>query len=52
MQQSSFLVDDSLMLLQAGDMVSSYTPGLEGAALSGCDAAEYLHDRLFNVASL
>ena len=39
---SSFLVDESLMLLQAGDMMSNYTPGLEGAALSGYDAAEHL----------
>ena len=39
---SSFLVDESLMLFQAGDMMSNYTPGLEGAALSGYDAAEHL----------
>ena len=45
-QLRSFLVDDELMLLQAGDMVSSYTPGLEGAALSGVDAAEYLLNKL------
>ncbi|KAL7468390.1 hypothetical protein ACHAXS_008612 [Conticribra weissflogii] len=38
----SFLVDEGLMLFQAGDMMSMYTPGLEGAALSGYDAAEYL----------
>jgi predicted NAD/FAD-dependent oxidoreductase len=41
-QQLSFLVDDSLMLYQAGDMMSTYTPGFEGAALSGMDAAEHL----------
>mmetsp|Transcript_15834 Transcript_15834/g.34265 ORF Transcript_15834/g.34265 Transcript_15834/m.34265 type:complete len:360 (+) Transcript_15834:353-1432(+) len=41
----SFLVDDNLMLFQAGDMMSTYTPGLEGAALSGSDAAEYLHSK-------
>ena len=44
----SFLVDNELMLLQAGDMMSRYTPGLEGAALSGHDAAEYLARKLSN----
>jgi predicted NAD/FAD-dependent oxidoreductase len=38
----SFLADDGLMLFQAGDMVSSYSPGFEGAAISGMDAAEHI----------
>lgn len=38
----SFLADEGLMIFQAGDMVSDRTPGLEGAALSGRDAAERL----------
>mmetsp|Transcript_24428 Transcript_24428/g.37009 ORF Transcript_24428/g.37009 Transcript_24428/m.37009 type:complete len:443 (-) Transcript_24428:42-1370(-) len=38
----SFLADDDLALYQAGDMMSNYTPGMEGAALSGIDAAEHL----------
>jgi len=42
----SFLVDDGMMLLQAGDMVSNHTPGLESAALSGYYAAGYLHEKL------
>ncbi|KAL7529629.1 hypothetical protein ACHAXR_004192 [Thalassiosira sp. AJA248-18] len=42
----SFLVDESLMLFQAGDMMSSHTPGLEGAALSGFNAAEDLYRKL------
>jgi hypothetical protein len=36
----SYLADESMMLFQAGDMMSSLTPGFEGAALSGCDVAE------------
>ena len=46
--QKSFLIDENLMLLQAGDMVSSFTPGFEGAAISGMDAAQYLLD-IFNL---
>mmetsp|Transcript_35123 Transcript_35123/g.74160 ORF Transcript_35123/g.74160 Transcript_35123/m.74160 type:complete len:466 (-) Transcript_35123:137-1534(-) len=42
----SFLMDESLMLFQAGDMMSCYTPGLEGAVLSGSDAAECLYEML------
>ena len=38
----SFIADTSLRLIQAGDMVSTYTPGVEGAVLSGLDAAEYV----------
>ena len=38
----SFLADDDLALYQAGDMMSNHTPGLEGACLSGMDAAEHL----------
>jgi hypothetical protein len=41
-EEKTFLSDDSLMLFQAGDMMSTYTPGFEGAAISGMDAAEYL----------
>lgn len=40
--ERTFLVDENLMLFQAGDMVSSYTPGFESSAISGIDAAEYL----------
>ena len=39
---ANFLADDELGLIQAGDMVSVYTPGFEGAALSGVDAAEHV----------
>mmetsp|Transcript_11587 Transcript_11587/g.16235 ORF Transcript_11587/g.16235 Transcript_11587/m.16235 type:complete len:477 (-) Transcript_11587:171-1601(-) len=42
----NFLLDDSLMLYQAGDMMSTYTPGYEGAALSGIEAAEHLIDQI------
>jgi predicted NAD/FAD-dependent oxidoreductase len=39
----SFVTDADLMLFQAGDMVAScYTPGFEGAALSGIEVAEYI----------
>jgi predicted NAD/FAD-dependent oxidoreductase len=37
-----FIADDDLMLFQAGDMMSRYTPGFESAAMSGMDAAEHL----------
>uniref|UniRef100_A0A7S4JB22 Uncharacterized protein n=1 Tax=Odontella aurita TaxID=265563 RepID=A0A7S4JB22_9STRA len=39
---TNFLADDDRMLFQAGDMVSGYTPGFEGAAISGMDAAEHI----------
>ena len=42
----SFVADDGLALYQAGDMVSCYTPGMEGAALSGMDAADHVLARL------
>ncbi|EJK59040.1 hypothetical protein THAOC_20791 [Thalassiosira oceanica] len=42
----SFVADDELALYQAGDMVSCYTPGMEGAALSGMDAADHVLARL------
>eukprot|EP00554_Chaetoceros_debilis_P010874 CAMPEP_0194108772 /NCGR_PEP_ID=MMETSP0150-20130528/8410_1 /TAXON_ID=122233 /ORGANISM="Chaetoceros debilis, Strain MM31A-1" /LENGTH=557 /DNA_ID=CAMNT_0038797557 /DNA_START=33 /DNA_END=1706 /DNA_ORIENTATION=- len=45
-ESSSFLHDEELMLYQAGDMMSSYTPGFESAALSGIDAAESLIRKL------
>lgn len=38
--ENTFLSDEDLMLFQAGDMMSSYSPGFEGAAISGMDAAE------------
>eukprot|EP00580_Thalassiosira_gravida_P018379 CAMPEP_0201676944 /NCGR_PEP_ID=MMETSP0494-20130426/42997_1 /ASSEMBLY_ACC=CAM_ASM_000839 /TAXON_ID=420259 /ORGANISM="Thalassiosira gravida, Strain GMp14c1" /LENGTH=494 /DNA_ID=CAMNT_0048159781 /DNA_START=16 /DNA_END=1500 /DNA_ORIENTATION=+ len=47
----SFLVDEGMMLLQAGDMVSNHTPGLESAALSGYYAAGYLHEKLHSCTS-
>ena len=37
-----FLMDQDLMLFQAGDMMSRYTPGFEAAALSGMDTANHL----------
>jgi predicted NAD/FAD-dependent oxidoreductase len=37
-----FIADESLMLFQAGDMMSFHTPGFEGAALSGMDAANHI----------
>jgi len=44
----NFVKDESLMLFQAGDMVSSQTPGFESAALSGIETAEYIYDILYN----
>jgi renalase len=44
----NFIADDDQMLFQAGDMVSMYTPGFEGAALSGIDLGEYLVTLLAN----
>eukprot|EP00979_Chaetoceros_neogracilis_P015000 scaffold5222_cov282-Chaetoceros_neogracile.AAC.15 len=44
----SFLMDEELMILQAGDMMSTYTPGFESAALSGLDAATCLWRKLSN----
>ena len=43
-----FLFDHSLMLYQAGDMMSRYTPGYEGAAISGIQAAEHLLNTLMS----
>lgn len=43
----NFIADNDQMLFQAGDMVSMYTPGFEGAALSGIDLGEYLTKLLF-----
>jgi len=46
---SSFIADPSgAMLFQAGDMVSGYTPGAEGAALSGLDCGSYVRAALIN----
>ena len=42
----SFLADEGCMLFQAGDMVSSYTPGFEGAALAGMDTANRIQELL------
>jgi len=43
----SFVADEEQMLFQAGDMVATcYTPGFEGAALSGMEAAAHIHDLL------
>ena len=47
LDQDNFLADDELGLIQAGDMVSVYTPGFEAAALSGIDAAEHALQKLF-----
>mmetsp|Transcript_48450 Transcript_48450/g.58454 ORF Transcript_48450/g.58454 Transcript_48450/m.58454 type:complete len:486 (+) Transcript_48450:144-1601(+) len=38
----NFLYHEGFNLYQAGDMMSVYTPGFEGAALSGMDAATHL----------
>lgn len=38
----NFVADDDRKLYQAGDMVSYYSPGFEGAALSGFDVAEHV----------
>ena len=43
----SFLMDEKLMLFQAGDMMGIHTPGLESAALSGKDAAKHLSSFLY-----
>ena len=43
----SYLADEGMMLFQAGDMMSSFTPGFEGAALSGCDVAERVAQLIF-----
>jgi len=43
---ANFLADDEIGLIQAGDMVSVYTPGFEGAVLSGMDAAEHVLNML------
>jgi len=40
--ERSFIEDEMLSLIQAGDMVSSYTPGFEAAALSGFDVAAHI----------
>lgn len=41
----SFITDDERNLYQAGDMVSGYTPGFEGAVLSAVELGEYLLGR-------
>ena len=41
-QSQSFVSDDEIGLYQIGDMVSSYTPGFEGAVLSAAEAAKHL----------
>ena len=41
-KEPSFVFDGKRNLIQCGDMMSSYTPGFEGAALSGMEAAETL----------
>mmetsp|Transcript_20906 Transcript_20906/g.23433 ORF Transcript_20906/g.23433 Transcript_20906/m.23433 type:complete len:106 (+) Transcript_20906:3-320(+) len=45
----NFLLEENLMLYQAGDMMSTYTPGYEGAALSGIEAAEHLIDQILSL---
>ena len=42
----NFLYHEGFNLYQAGDMMSVYTPGFEGAALSGMDAATHLLQNL------
>lgn len=43
----SFVVNDSLRLIQAGDMVSCYTPGVESAMLSALEAVDYIMEEKF-----
>jgi predicted NAD/FAD-dependent oxidoreductase len=43
---TSYIADISQMIFQAGDMVSQYTPGFEGAAISGIDVAHEIHHQL------
>lgn len=43
----SFVVNDSLRLIQAGDMVSCYTPGVESAILSSLEAVDYMIEEKF-----
>lgn len=42
----NFLKDENLMLYQAGDMMSSYTPGFESAVISGIDVARHVSKTL------
>jgi len=42
----TFIVDRTMNIFQAGDMVSTLTPGFESAAISGMDAAEYILQNL------
>eukprot|EP00978_Attheya_sp_CCMP212_P040650 scaffold224238_cov55-Attheya_sp.AAC.1 len=44
--QAHFIADPESMLFQAGDMMARYTPGFEGAALSGMEAAEHIKQLL------
>ena len=44
--EESVVYDDSLNVICAGDMVSSFTPGFEGAVLSALEAVKLLNQRL------
>eukprot|EP00798_Chlamydomonas_sp_ICE-L_P004205 gene4205-14315_t len=41
LDELSYVADDRVGLIHAGDMVSAYTPGFESAVLSAVDAAEH-----------
>lgn len=42
LQNMHHVFDEQLMIFQCGDMVSSFTPGFEAAALSGIEAAQHV----------
>lgn len=50
-EESSFVVDEERNLFQCGDMMSKYTPGYEGAALSGMETAEKVLTCLMDIIS-
>ena len=43
---SSFYYDDKLSLMQIGDMISNYTPGMESGVLSAVEGATFLMEML------
>ena len=45
---SSFYYDDKLSLMQIGDMISNYTPGMESGVLSAVEGATFLMEMLKN----
>ena len=45
-EESSFYYDDKLSLMQIGDMISNYTPGMESGVLSAVEGATFLMEML------